>query len=80
MTQKLIPYGVANYAEIVRDNHYFVDKTQYIARLERVKNSVFLRPRRFGKSLHCEVLMTRASRTKSRMMGNYHVRFGSGGG
>ena len=27
MTQKLIPYGVANYAEFVRDNHYFVDKT-----------------------------------------------------
>lgn len=56
MTQKLIPYGVANYAEIVRDNHYFVDKTPYIAKLERVKNPVFLRPRRFGKSLFCSLL------------------------
>ncbi|MFN8495371.1 MAG: AAA family ATPase [Caldilineaceae bacterium] len=56
MTPKLIPYGVANYAEMVRDNHYFVDKTQYIARLERVKNPVFLRPRRFGKSLLCSIL------------------------
>lgn len=54
--KKRILYGVANYAEMVRDNGYFVDKTEYIAKLEWVKNPVFLRPRRFGKSLLCSLL------------------------
>ena len=53
---KRIPYGVANYEEIVRDNAYFVDKTAHIPLLENVRNPVFLRPRRFGKSLWCSVL------------------------
>ncbi len=47
---------MANYEEIVNDNGYFIDKTHYIAKLERVKNPVFLRPRRFGKSLWCRIL------------------------
>lgn len=54
--KKRVLYAVANYAEIVRDNGYFVDKTRYIAELESVKNPVFLRPRRFGKSLLCTTL------------------------
>ncbi len=53
--KKNVLYSVANYAEIVRDNGYFVDKTDYIKKLERVKNPVFLRPRRFGKSLLCSI-------------------------
>ena len=54
--KKRILYGNANYEEIVSDNGYFVDKTQYIERLETIKNPVFLRPRRFGKSLWCRIL------------------------
>lgn len=54
--KKRILYSVANYAEIVRDQGYFVDKTQYIAKLETIRNPVFLRPRRFGKSLFCSIL------------------------
>ncbi|MCP4692133.1 MAG: AAA family ATPase, partial [Desulfobacterales bacterium] len=54
--KKPIPYGVADYEELVRDNGYFVDKTLYIEKLERIKNPVFLRPRRFGKSLLCRIL------------------------
>jgi hypothetical protein len=54
--QKRILYAEANYAAMVRDNGYFVDKTEYITKLERVKNPVFLRPRRFGKSLLCTML------------------------
>ncbi len=56
MPKKQILYSVANYAEIVHDNGYFVDKTAYIEKLERVRNPVFLRPRRFGKSLLCSIL------------------------
>ena len=54
--KRKVPYGIANYAELVRDNCFFVDKTSYIAELEKIKNAVFLRPRRFGKSLLCTTL------------------------
>lgn len=54
--KKRVLYSEANYAAIVRDNGYFVDKTNYIAELEAVRNPVFLRPRRFGKSLLCSIL------------------------
>ena len=54
--KKRVLYGNANYAEIVRKQGYFVDKTAYIEQLEWVDNPVFLRPRRFGKSLWCRIL------------------------
>ncbi|MBF0242048.1 MAG: AAA family ATPase [Desulfamplus sp.] len=54
--KKRILYGNANYEEIVSKNGYFVDKTAYIEKLEMVENPVFLRPRRFGKSLWCRIL------------------------
>ena len=53
---KRVIYGESNYAALIRENGYFVDKTQYIAQLELVKNPVFLRPRRIGKSLFCSIL------------------------
>ena len=54
--KKRILYGVANYEEIIAENGYFVDKTRYIPELEMIRNPVFLRPRRFGKSLWCRIL------------------------
>ncbi|MCI5148470.1 MAG: AAA family ATPase, partial [Candidatus Electrothrix sp. MAN1_4] len=54
--KKRILYGIANYAELVEKNGYFVDKTHWLAELELVNNPVFLRPRRFGKSLLCSIL------------------------
>ena len=54
--KKRVLYSEANYAAIVREQGYFVDKTAYIAKLERIRNPVFLRPRRFGKSLLCSIL------------------------
>lgn len=53
---KRVIYGESNYAALVREHGYFVDKTEYIAKLEQVKNPVFLRPRRFGKSMFCSIL------------------------
>jgi len=55
-SKKRILYGNANYKEIVQKNGYFVDKTHYIEALELVEDPVFLRPRRFGKSLLCSIL------------------------
>jgi hypothetical protein len=54
--QKLIPYGLANFRDIIEENYYYVDKTHFIPLLEQVKTPVFLRPRRFGKSLFTEML------------------------
>ena len=54
--KRRVIYGESNYAAIVRKNGYFVDKTEYIAKLEAIENPVFLRPRRIGKSLFCSTL------------------------
>jgi len=54
--QKRIPYAIANYEEIVNGEYHFVDKTRFIGELEQYKVPVFLRPRRFGKSLWCSTL------------------------
>jgi len=49
---KKIPYGIADYKMLVEENYYFVDKTHYIPKLEEIgRYLIFLRPRRFGKSL-----------------------------
>lgn len=54
--KRRIPYAVADYTEIVRDQYHFVDKTRFIRELELYKAPVILRPRRFGKSLWCSIL------------------------
>ncbi|MCP4156756.1 MAG: AAA family ATPase, partial [bacterium] len=54
--KKRVRYGEANYKSLVLDNGYYVDKTEYIRLMEEFKNPVFLRPRRFGKSLWCTTL------------------------
>ncbi|MEZ4662615.1 MAG: AAA family ATPase [Caldilineaceae bacterium] len=54
--KKRVLYSEANYAAIVRKQGYFVDKTAFIEQLEQVQNPVFLRPRRFGKSMFCSIM------------------------
>ncbi len=54
--KKRVPYGIANYAELVEKNAYFIDKTSHIETLESIENPAFLRPRHFGKSLFCSIL------------------------
>jgi len=54
--KKHVLYGEANYKNMVIENGYYVDKTGFIRLLEGYKNPVFLRPRRFGKSLWCTTL------------------------
>jgi len=53
---KKIPYAVANYEKIANEDFFFVDKTRFIHELEKYQIPVFLRPRRFGKSLWCSIL------------------------
>ena len=51
-----ILYGVADYAEIRKANAWFIDRTAKIRDLEGTRYAVFLRPRRFGKSLLTSIL------------------------
>lgn len=49
-------YGASSFEKIIIENSYYVDKTKYIEHLENVRYPVFLRPRRFGKTLFTETL------------------------
>ena len=53
-----MPYGISNYEKIVNNGYYYVDKTMYIEKLENLpeKSIMFLRPRKFGKTLFTSVL------------------------
>lgn len=55
---KKLPYGISNYEELIEDNYYYVDKTRYIEKLEDLaeKRIMFLRPRKFGKTLFTSTL------------------------
>ncbi len=46
------PYGLADFPKIIREGYYYADRSGYIADLEDIGDQLlFLRPRRFGKSL-----------------------------
>ena len=51
-----ILYGVSDYAELRKRNGWFIDRTAKIRDLEATHYAVFLRPRRFGKSLFTSIL------------------------
>ena len=53
-----LPKGISNYEDIVRENRIYVDKTMYIEKLEKLsdKTIMFLRPRKFGKTLFTSTL------------------------
>ena len=55
---KKIPYGQADYKNIKENNFYYMDKTHFIEKLEDLNERflIFLRPRRFGKSLFIAML------------------------
>lgn len=56
--KKMLPYGVSNFEAVRQENYYYVDKTGYLRDLEEYKYVLFLRPRRFGKSLFLNMLRT----------------------
>ena len=53
-----LPKGISNYEDIVRENRIYVDKTMYIEKMEDLsdKTIMFLRPRKFGKTLFTSTL------------------------
>ena len=56
-TDLKIPYGVSDFKTIRTEGLYYVDKTEYLAKMEERDRFVFfVRPRRFGKSLFLDML------------------------
>ncbi len=55
---KKLPYGISNYEELIIEDYYYVDKTIYIKKIEDLpeKRIMFLRPRKFGKTLFTSTL------------------------
>ena len=58
MFMKKLPYGISDYERIMENDYYYVDKTRYIEKLEDLPAPyiMFLRPRKFGKTLFTSVL------------------------
>ena len=53
----MIPYGVSDFKVIRNEGLYYVDKTEFLAKLEsRDRFVFFVRPRRFGKSLFISMM------------------------
>ncbi|MDR2117864.1 MAG: AAA family ATPase, partial [Planctomycetaceae bacterium] len=55
---KRLPLGNAEFKSVRTENYFYVDKTRYIELLEQepAKSQLFIRPRRFGKSLFLSTL------------------------
>jgi len=51
------PYGIADFQSIIESDLFYVDRTQMIPAIEQAgRQLIFLRPRRFGKSLLLSML------------------------
>jgi hypothetical protein len=51
------PYGISDFKEIITSNYFYCDRTDIIPLIEKAGKSIlFLRPRRFGKSLVLSML------------------------
>ena len=51
------PYGISDFYKIITENYFYIDRTSKIPLIEEVGSQLlFLRPRRFGKSLLLSML------------------------
>lgn len=52
-----LPYGIADFQALIKDGYVYVDRTAHIHDLEDLgRHLLFIRPRRFGKSLWLQTL------------------------
>jgi len=50
------PYGISDFKGLVTEGYFYCDKTDKIPLIENAKSQLFIRPRRFGKSLVLSML------------------------
>ena len=53
---KLLPIGIENFKEMINKNYYYVDKTDFISDVLSDHVVLYIRPRRFGKTLNMSML------------------------
>ena len=68
------PYGICDFRKIITKNFYYCDRSEHIPLLERNEFQLFLRPRRFGKSLLLSML---ASYYDIAMQDQFETLFGN---
>ncbi len=66
------PYGMSDFKKIVTQNFYYCDRTDRIPLLENGAYLLFLRPRRFGKSLLLSMLANYYDVAMQDRFGRYH--------
>ena len=54
---KLIPAGIENFKELIDNNYYYIDKTNFISNIINEKVVLYTRPRRFGKTQYVYALL-----------------------
>ncbi|WP_080800483.1 AAA family ATPase, partial [Desulfamplus magnetovallimortis] len=50
------PYGIADFKTVITEDYFYCDRTDKIPLLENSKSQLFIRPRKFGKSLLLSML------------------------
>jgi hypothetical protein len=57
-TATKLPYGISNFEELITKGYVYIDKTRFIELLENESDpyQLFIRPRKFGKSLFFTML------------------------
>jgi len=55
---KKLPIGISNFKELIVENYYYVDKTEFVSEILDTSPKIILlpRPRRFGKTLNLSML------------------------
>lgn len=58
--KKKLPVGVDSFSKLIRQNFYYIDKTDLLMNLLNnwAEVNLFTRPRRFGKSLNMSMMQT----------------------
>jgi hypothetical protein len=69
------PYGIADFYKLITEDYFYVDRTAFLPRIEEASPQLlFLRPRRFGKSLWLSTLENYYDLAKA---GEFERLFGS---
>ena len=70
---KRIPIGLSDFKELIEEDFYYFDKTKFIDEIiqDGAKVKLFVRPRRFGKTLNMSMLKYFFDIKKQKKIENY---------
>ena len=75
------PYALSNFATLMREGYFYQDRTDRIPQLETTgRQLIFIRPRRFGKSLLVDTLAEAFAGSRELFAGCIWSTTGTGAG